>query len=62
MFWGPSVWAGLRAQAIVRRSLGRNKIRQRYTLQVGLPLLFELVDTQRSWVAYPFDKGWGSNS
>ena len=35
---------------MLRRSLGCNKTRQRYTLQVGLPTLFELEDTQRSWI------------
>ena len=32
------------------RSLGCNKTNQRYTLRVGLPSLFELEDTQRSWI------------
>ena len=36
-------------QAMLRRSLGCNKTRQRCTLRVGLPSLFELEDTQRSW-------------
>ena len=27
-----------------------NKTRQRYTLRVGLPSLFKLEDTQRSWI------------
>ena len=35
-------------QATLRRSLGCNKTRQRYTLRVELPSLFELEDTQRS--------------
>ena len=37
-------------QAMLRRSLGCNKTRQRYTLRVGLPSLFELEDAQRSWI------------
>ena len=37
-------------QAMLRRSLRCNKTRQRYTLRVGLPSLFELEDTQRSWI------------
>ena len=32
-------------QAMLRRSLGCNKTRQRYTVRVGLPSLFELEDT-----------------
>ena len=46
MFWGPSVWAGLRAgdAGNAEEELGCNKTRQRYTLRVGLP-------TQRSWIS-----------
>ena len=55
MFWGPSAWAGLRTgDAGNAEELGvQQNTSAVYTLWVGLPSLFELEDTQRSWTYWP---------
>ena len=50
MFWGPSVWAGLRAgdAGNAEEELG---VKQNMSaVYPTMPSLFELGDTQRSWV------------
>ena len=53
MFWGPSVWAGLRAgdAGNAEEELGVQQNTSAVYPRVGLPSLFELKDTLRSWIS-----------
>ena len=52
MFGDPNVWLTcVRVMhGMLRRSFWYNTTRQQYTLRVGLPSVFELEDTQLSWI------------